>query len=123
MTANIKRTERERAGEGTGDRARLRLGETSVLHLAFEIGVDPLFDTETAVVGGVKTNPKGLAGLRQLTVARTQTRGRVSSANEISTVAYRPLPRHCCIDMPPELISWLVAVKRRPSDGDHRKSR
>src|SRR5258707_15705877 len=60
-----------------------------------------------------KRTPKVLSGLRQLTCALTQMRGRVSKANETSSSMPIETSSGLLTDMPPVLISLLVAVKRR----------
>src|SRR5450755_3979382 len=63
-----------------------------------------------------KRTPKVLlAVFRQLTVLRTQIRGRVSKAKDISTAWPGVTASEPRRDIPPELISRLVAAKRRLS--------
>jgi hypothetical protein len=61
-----------------------------------------------------KRTPKDF-GFCQLTAARTHTRGSVNNEKETSTLA--PLVNSSALfsDIPPELISRLVVLKRRPS--------
>ena len=54
-------------------------------------------------------------GLFQLTTPRTVTRGKVISAKETSTLTPFENSSPVLIDIPPELISILVALTRRPS--------
>jgi len=54
-----------------------------------------------------------LAGLCQDTVPRTQMRGKVSRANEISTGKPGATSSELLHDMPPLLSSWLLAIKFR----------
>ncbi len=62
-----------------------------------------------------KRIPKPLLLFLQATLPRTQTRGRVSKEKETSTALPGSGGWALFIDIPPQLISWLVAVNREPS--------
>src|SRR6267378_854338 len=62
-----------------------------------------------------KCTPNDLV-FRQLTTPRTHRRGRVSSEKETSTFVPEDISSELLSDIPPELISRLLQLKRRPSE-------
>lgn len=94
--------------------AGLKACSTLVTCLAFQVGVDPLFDFLAAVVGGIETDAQSLALVPGHDAADVHTR-QSEQGKEISTLVPEGISSELFSDMPPELTSRLEATKRCPS--------